>query len=274
MRHPKLGALVDRARVSLREQRALFGPATTTAPADLSTGAATTSAHAVTTGPDAASEPAFEPPFEPPAEPTAEPALSDNGKPGTDRWFAIAILVAIQTALLFGIFAPRLYVLTTGTEVVLDVTPVDPRSLFRGDYVIITTEAHRFPAPPSGSQPGRTPGRINASHTKPTKIGASVYAVLERDGTKPSWRIKSVGPERPAALASGEIVMVGRRVHGFGGISYGIESYFVPEGTGKAIENAIRNKSVTVKLAIDGDGTAAIKALMIDGKAVHATSLL
>ena len=239
MRHPKLGALVDRARVSSREQRALLRPATTTAPADYHpAGVATT--HAASIAPVATAGPA--------AKPITKPASTDNGQPGLDRWFAIAILVMIQTALLLGIFAPRMYVLSTGTEVVLDVTPVDPRSLFRGDYVIITTEAHRFPAPPSGSPSGRTPGRINASHTKPTKIGAPVYAVLERDGTKPSWRIKSVGPDRPAALAAGEIVMAGRRVHGFGGISYGIESYFVPEGTGKAIENAIRNKSVTVKL--------------------------
>ncbi len=266
MRHPKLGALVDRARVSSRVQRALLGPATTTAPADHPTGAAMTSVHAAAIDPVTTAELA--------AKPTTKPASTDSGKPGLDRWFAIAILAVIQTALLLGIFAPRMYVLSTGTEVVLDVTPVDPRSLFRGDYVIITTEAHRFPTPPSGAQPGRTPGRINPSHTKSTKIGAAVYAVLERDGTKPSWRIKSVGPDRPAALSSGETVMAGRRVHGFGGISYGIESYFVPEGTGKAIENAIRNKSVTVKLAIDGDGTAAIKALMIDGKPVHATSLL
>lgn len=182
------------------------------------------------------------------------------------RWPQIALIVALQIALLMSIFAPRMLLLATGTEVVLDVTPIDPRSLFRGDYVIITTEAHRLPQDASGRRARRS--------TTASGSGAAMYAVLERDGTKAAWRVKSVSPDRPASVGAGDIVMKGRRTAGSSGISYGIESYFVPEGTGKAIEKAITSKSVTVKLAIDGAGTAAIKSLMIDGKAVHSTSLL
>ena len=54
-----------------------------------------------------------------------------------------------------------------------------------------------------------------------------------------------------------------------GRIRYGIESYFVPEGTGKEIESAVRDKKVRAVLAVGADGTAAIKALEVDGKRIH-----
>jgi len=50
-----------------------------------------------------------------------------------------------------------------------------------------------------------------------------------------------------------------------GTIVYGIESYFVQEGTGKAIEDAMRQnrESVVVELVVAPDGKASIKAVYV-----------
>ncbi len=46
-------------------------------------------------------------------------------------------------------------------------------------------------------------------------------------------------------------------------VEYGIESYFVPEGTGRMIEQA---RDVKVRVAIDSSGNSVIKHLLVDGE--------
>ena len=52
-------------------------------------------------------------------------------------------------------------------------------------------------------------------------------------------------------------------------IAYGIESYFVPQGEGRAIETTDKAR-IEVVVAVSSSGEAAIKRLLIDGKAVYA----
>ena len=52
------------------------------------------------------------------------------------------------------------------------------------------------------------------------------------------------------------------------GVSYGIESYFVPQGQGVAIERTEKAR-IEVVAAVSPSGDAAIKRLLIDGKPVH-----
>lgn len=47
----------------------------------------------------------------------------------------IIIIVVIQTLILFGMVGMKQYTLNTGTQILLETQPIDPRSLFRGDYV-------------------------------------------------------------------------------------------------------------------------------------------
>ncbi len=56
-------------------------------------------------------------------------------------------------------------------------------------------------------------------------------------------------------------------------IYYGIEAYFVPEGTGRALERPPEGQTLTVAVAVDGAGKAAISGLLLDGKLVHDESL-
>jgi uncharacterized membrane-anchored protein len=49
-------------------------------------------------------------------------------------------------------------------------------------------------------------------------------------------------------------------------VTYGLESYFVPEGKGRLIERSER--PVVVEVSVDRDGRAVIRRLLVDGQAV------
>jgi uncharacterized membrane-anchored protein len=57
-------------------------------------------------------------------------------------------------------------------------------------------------------------------------------------------------------------------------ISYGLERYYLPEGTGSRIEEMARKSQLSAIVAVDGRGRAAIKGLVIDGERVYDEPLL
>lgn len=184
-------------------------------------------------------------------------------------WRALAAIVILGGGL-FALVESRAAILRSGAEIRLRTVPVDPRDLFRGDYVVLNYEITTVrPAPGQGEFK-----RGDAAH------------VLLRPG--PDGLAQAVGGyrDRPQA-ASGETVIRGRvtSVRGCapsdaGGsdcargndwlrVAYGLESYFVPQGTGRAIETTDR-KRLEIVAAVAGSGQAAIKRLLVDGKLVHA----
>jgi uncharacterized membrane-anchored protein len=47
---------------------------------------------------------------------------------------------------------------------------------------------------------------------------------------------------------------------------YGVETYFVPEGTGRALESKVREHKIEAIVAVGADGQVALKGLVIDGE--------
>jgi uncharacterized membrane-anchored protein len=218
----------------------------------------------------------------------------------TANWKAIAAVVLLKCAVLTWIIVDHARHLANGREIVLDVVPVDPRSLFRGDYVILSTDAHSVPIEKLKSQPA--PGTRDVFVVL-TRAGAPANGTATNGSSTNGWRLKEAHGSMPA-IAADEVVMRGRLIEmpaskRPGRIRYGIESYFVPEGKGRKIERIIarvgpngrRNgppgsgpagapagetetNRVAVSIALDANGKAAIKALLIDGKPVYADPLL
>ena len=155
------------------------------------------------------------------------------------------IVVGLQMVALLGFVGVREVTMQTGREVVLETTPVDPRDVFRGDYVVLRYE-------------------ISTVSACCFDVGDAVYVSLERQGDV--WQATDVGDTPPAADAGPYIrgrVTRADRAQGRPSleIEYGIESYFVPEGTGREIEQA-RGK-LRVVAVVDGWGTAQIKSLVL-----------
>ena len=158
-------------------------------------------------------------------------------------WVRIAFwaIVAAQLVFLIGFIGVREVALRTGTEVVLQTVPVDPRSLLQGDYAILDYEIARLPDWMDGFSAGRT-----------------VFVVLqvERD----VWTSSAYTEER--SHVAGEVFIKGR-IDRIGHADFGIGTYFVPEGTGRIIEGA---QDVKVVVSVDEDGNAVIKDVLVDGE--------
>ena len=56
------------------------------------------------------------------------------------RGARLLTLALVQSAVLAGLIGFRQWTLNTGTPVVLAIRPIDPRSLFQGDYVRLSYE--------------------------------------------------------------------------------------------------------------------------------------
>ncbi|BCW88718.1 hypothetical protein sos41_18600 [Alphaproteobacteria bacterium SO-S41] len=179
------------------------------------------------------------------------------------RTLAAALLL---TGIVAALIAGRVMLLANGREIVVAAQPVDPRDLFRGDYVALNYDFT------SVTSPGL------AEDTAPTRDfnryrDRTVYVVLKPDGAHYVFDYASrVKPDVPAdrVVLRGEATSSARTS---ATLRYGIEQYFVPEGHARAIEENLRDKRIDVVLAVAADGTAAIKALRLDGQDIYREGL-
>lgn len=183
-----------------------------------------------------------------------------------NMWLGIAVVVGAQLGVLSWMVLDRVHLLSSGREIVLEIVPVDPRSLFRGDYVILNYDISRLEVPRS---------------EKRLRRGSVVYTTLQktRDG---KWKLVAAGPMRPGDVGRDQVVLKGRvrfasRVARRGldsaTVNYGIESFFVPEGTGRELEALVGKKKLAALVAVDKSGNAALKGLIVDGKRVYVEPL-
>ena len=156
--------------------------------------------------------------------------------------------------IIIGFIAIKEFTLQTGKEVLLKTVPVDPRDLFRGDYVILAYEISTIDL-----------NSIWANYTN-FKFGDKIYVVLkeEKGYAIPSKIYRDI-PKHESLFLKGTVKYV--RAKNLT-VEYGIESYFVPEGKGKEIERA-RGKTLDVKVSIDKYGKAVIKSLLMDGQEIR-----
>jgi len=162
----------------------------------------------------------------------------------------LGTILGLQTAWILGTAAVQERNLTVGQVVTLETQPVDPRDFLRGDYVILNYKISRLPGsifvpPLDGTLPPGQPvfvklapqgqffEAIEAS-TRPMKLngnGVVVQGVVDRN-----WNTNEVR------------------------VSYGIERYYVTEGTGNPVGK------LTVRAAVPKSGKATIKAVLLDGR--------
>ncbi|HEX6927707.1 MAG TPA: GDYXXLXY domain-containing protein [Gammaproteobacteria bacterium] len=188
----------------------------------------------------------------------------------------IIIVALLQVLFLCGMVAAKQYTLETGEPVLLETQPIDPRSLFRGDYVRLDYAINNI--------------NLDAvAGDDAFERHDDVYVVLEKDG--PYHRPVAVYNNEPAA--SGETVVIRGRVRAVSDrrwnpetrkmeqvpnvtVRYGIENYFVPEGTGRELELRWRDgeeKRVDIRVAVDRFGKAGIKAVLVNGEERYVETL-
>ncbi len=185
-------------------------------------------------------------------------------------WLKIALLLAVQLAALVAMVADKQWTLHQGTPVVLPTEPVDPRSLFMGDYARLSYAINRLHLDGEGALGG----------DKNFKRHDTVWVALQiqPDG---SARAVSVHHQR-GGIAPGLLALRGevQSANDFDWdritnkslkqrtlqVRYGIEQYYVQEGTGQTIERPQGGEKVSIRVAIDARGKAGILAVLFDGR--------
>ncbi|NQV36423.1 MAG: GDYXXLXY domain-containing protein [Candidatus Marinimicrobia bacterium] len=162
---------------------------------------------------------------------------------------SVIAIIIFWSVVLIGFILLKQYTLQMGTEVMLRTVPVDPRDLFRGDYVMLRYDINRI--------------SIDSILTEeePYKKDDQIYLKLDTSSkyARPIQISRSVFEE--GIFISGTVTSSNDKILNS---EYGIETYFVRQGTGKEIERKIGN--LDVKVAIDKHGNSLIKALIYDGE--------
>jgi uncharacterized membrane-anchored protein len=154
--------------------------------------------------------------------------------------------VSFQLLVLISMVAGSYRTIVRGETVMLKVIPVDPRDLFRGDYVILSYD-FSTELPP------------NISPDDPTIIGRDIYIplVLAEDGKHhhsagARWTKPEFGLFLKGRINSG-------RRHEFG-----IGQFFVQEGQGRVYEDAVLRRQLSAEVTIDPSGNGVLRKLIVN----------
>ncbi len=173
------------------------------------------------------------------------------------RIFLIGIII-LWIIIAVGVILSKQWTLSTGTRVLLETVPVDPRDLLRGDYVVLNYKIGTLDL---------TKINYKKQYYKPGEI---IYVKLE-----PREKYWEAGEIREKKYIEQDGVYIKAKVKSFYEhnlrLDYGINSYFVPEGRGKDIETSMRsgsNNQVSVEVYIDRFGNAVLSKIYINDNEV------
>ncbi len=124
-----------------------------------------------------------------------------------------------------------------GKEIQLRTEPIDPRDIFYGDYVVmqynISSVSSEF-----------------WLEAELPQYGDQVWVLLEKEDNY--HEVVSVGRLKPI-VGSDMVLLRGKYMYEVNSsellIKYGIERYYVPEGTGKKLEEEIENLVASIRVA-------------------------
>jgi uncharacterized membrane-anchored protein len=177
------------------------------------------------------------------------------------RRYRLGLVLAfvLQVGLLGWLIADRAMLLEDGKEIRLAVIPVDPSDLLRGDYVQLD-----YPVAHLNS--------VDLAGDDAFSEGATIYVTLAEGAD--GWSATAITHQKPG---SGTFLRgtVRDAINANPcstaycwkySVDYNLEKFFVPEGTGRALEKLRNSHRISVDVAVADDGRAALKRLLVDGK--------
>ncbi|HOF34086.1 MAG TPA: GDYXXLXY domain-containing protein [Spirochaetota bacterium] len=168
------------------------------------------------------------------------------------------ILVAAQLAVLGSMIFKQERLLSGGTKILLKCIPVDPRSLFSGDYVILRYEITNIDTE-----------KLKVKTGTSFSMDQTIYVALEKDASAPYYNAAEVSSDIKTLSGRYPAVIRGKVEYAYDNsitIRYGVEDYFVPQNQGHYIESNM--KSTTVEVSVDAKGNSAISQLFVNDSEV------
>lgn len=166
--------------------------------------------------------------------------------------FILLTTVGFQVLVLLVMSGLSLLPRLSGETILVRVAPVDPRDIFRGDYLLLS---YNFSQAFSGIE--GLPGTY-WEHEQ-AWLGRTVYVTLVQEPDGKHWRAEkfTIYQPREGRFLRGRIASAGR-------LEFGIESYYLQEGTGHKFEEAIRQGRLSAEIVVSADGQAALRGLRIE----------
>jgi uncharacterized membrane-anchored protein len=170
----------------------------------------------------------------------------------------LVLVVILQLAVLSFMIYKRVELLENGKTVRLKCVPIDPRSLFSGDYVILNYTISSF-----SNEKFKSLNRGEEAF----KENETIYVGLVKEEGSGLWDAAEVSHDLGKLRDKYEAVIRGEMISLYTyRIKYGVEEYFVPQHEGKKIEKKIRD--VSVEVALSPAGESGIKKLFISNREV------
>jgi uncharacterized membrane-anchored protein len=158
------------------------------------------------------------------------------------RWIRLAVVLAVQVAILVAVPARQVRARLRGTSVTLRTAPLDPFDVLAGHFVTLAYEVERASA--GSAEPG-------------LHEGEHVWLTVAQGD--PAWTLVSVTRDRPAP-ASGQ-VSIRARWGRWGARLEDASRLYVSEERGKAVDARGRGGGDLVDVRVAEDGTPAVMRL-------------
>ncbi len=173
------------------------------------------------------------------------------------RKYAIIAAIIFQAAVLVFMAGEREYIVRTGETIFLRTAPIDPRDIFRGDYVRLRYDISRI----------YVDDFLGDIDKLRKSYGVKIYTALSLDSNRVGY-FKFATDKKP-----GKEIFIRGRTRGKWKLSkyaktinvkYGIEAYFVKQGTGLDMEKIRRGEDgiqvpLEMEIALGKNGTGIIK---------------
>ena len=178
---------------------------------------------------------------------------------------AAIVAAALQTAVIGYMVESRAAILRNGADIRLKTMPVDPRDLLRGDYVTLSY-------PISTIQKSIVTGAVPQSGAR-VRLDVRVRPGADRLWAATEASFAGLTPQEGSVVLRTQPFEIYASVDGelpdtlF--VQYGIERYYVPEGEGRALENARNAEELEVEARVAKDGTPQIARLILKGEPVY-----
>ena len=159
------------------------------------------------------------------------------------------LITLLWIGVIAGLWAKNEYQVRNAQEVILKTVPVDPRDLFRGDYVRLRYEISRLDL-----------DRLSQGNTD-FKQNGLIFVNLKKENDV--WKAESASSQKPkkGIFLKGRIRWIS---NGQADVEYGIESYFVPEGEGLEIEKKAAQGEVKVVVSVSSSGNSILKGVILE----------
>ncbi len=213
------------------------------------------------------------------------------------RHLPVLLAAAVPFLLLSGMTADQLRVVRSGASIRVPVVPVDPMSLFSGEYARLSYEFTTFDAERMAAMGFQPPGSATRGpHAPPEpdprfRKGERVWVVLS-PGPDSLWHPVRLERSVPKAGSGSEVAVRGEvegyfahwaavhdntthdrtgewRWNAWLRLRTGLESFFVPQGEAVRVERAQGRGEVVAEIAVLPGGRAAVRKLFVQGREVR-----